>query len=272
MLHGEVCVQVVDGYPSPSPGPNKMTEGIVKRTVLKRFPLGRFKISPNGIESLRLNIEGLGKERQLQLSSIYVNTTDSESQYSSVEELRNDRAWEQRIVKFNLSFYELQEDGRIGPRGISIGGGTWMDNSIYASSDDEAWAVGTGRVVREVMRRYEVWYKYFVIDWMVRAVYPVVLAVFAAYNIWHQWIEPNLSESSKASLIEHGGQSLGSFTILVIMLLLTWLSYKIPIGSRIVEDRSEEQKSSRHRTILLTLTAIGVLFAALGVLFEWIRN
>ena len=173
----------------------------MKKSASKFMFLGRYEISPAEIESLGRDIERLGTEGTLQLTSITVQFGSQEVKYDSPEELRVDMPWKKRIEKFTLSFHEVRSDGHFGPRSISIGGGTWLDNHVLIRGEEEGWVVGTGKVVKEMMQRYEVWYKYLLIDPVVKVVYPIILTMLATYLVATGWIRltPDVSQHVRLS-------------------------------------------------------------------------
>ena len=147
-----------------------------------------------------------------------------------------------------------------------------MDNHILIQGEEEGWVVGTGRVVQEMMKRHEVWYKFFVIDPVVKIVYPTLLTMLAAYLVWSGWIglTPDISEHVKLSEEAMGIISLS--IVFTALLVLTWSSYKIPIGSRIVSDATEEQGVTRRALIQMILAGVGVLIAGLTLLVHWMED
>ena len=137
--------------------------------------LGKFKISPSGIENLAKAIAAEGSERFLTLSSIDITTKHSTFTYDTVEELRSNRVWEKSINKFSIHFREVEKYGENESRAISIRGGGGGENYISVRGDEESWVVGMGNIVRDMIRKHEVWYRHLAAWGLVHMVYPMNL-------------------------------------------------------------------------------------------------
>ena len=160
----------------------------MERIAQARLPLRKFILTPNRIEILEYEMAAQGGERKLRLESISVTTEHSWLTYGSVKELRADRVWEKQIKQFKLSFREVGEDERKGPRSIDIGGGTEASNEILVWGEDEGWVVGTVGIIRDVMQKYETWYSCLATGVLVRVVYPVSITITATLVILTQWV------------------------------------------------------------------------------------
>ena len=216
--------------------------------------IGKFRITPSEIETLAKFIEAEAGERKLRLDSIEVNTKNSVWTYKTVEEMQADRVWDKEILKFELMFRETANDQGFGSRStrtIHIQGGQGLDNRIFLYGDVEGWVVGTAEIVQRKMKRYEVWYKHLVKEWLVRVAYPILASMLALAFIWSKWIFFRSGES----------ESIGLSLLLWIVLsgLFTWLSYKLPIRSRIVEETSKKANTYRWTVFGAILGLIGLL-------------
>ena len=234
----------------------------MKREASKLIWLGKFKITPAEIGEIVRKIEGQGNERKVSLQSISVNIENNVLTYENVDELRNDRVWENRIIKFNLWFSEIEGNGNLGHRRISIGGGISADNAILVSGEDVGWVVGTGEHVQKIMKRYEVWYKYFAKEMVVTMVYPSLIFILGVLFIFSEWTTSIIEESGIFGI---GKDSGWPFILLLTMTITIFIavsicSYWIPVGSKIVEDVSVEKRTAHRNFWLGFLGILATLF------------
>ena len=238
----------------------------MKRQSSVYLSLGKFRISPSGIENLSKAIAAEGSERLLTLSSIDITTKHSTFTYDTVEEIRSNKVWEKSINKFSIHFREIEKYGEHESRAISIWGGVGGENYISVRGDEESWVVGMGNIVRDMIRKHEVWYRHLAAWGLVQMVYPMIIVGLSIYFISFELVAPNTENLEDGSENIVGDYNYEYYAILAVIFPAYWLAYKVPIGSRIVEDTSVDKKGSRW-LVLGSLLGIAGLVATVVSIF-----
>ena len=100
-------------------------------------------------------------DRPVHLSEIRISTKNTRESYDSIEELRQHKVWETKIVDIAITFSENYDAQWRERKHISISSGAHF-SYVSVSGDDVDWVEGTMDVVVKKIRKHYVWYHLFV--------------------------------------------------------------------------------------------------------------
>ena len=116
------------------------------------------------------------------------------------------------------------------------------------------------------MKKHEVWYKYLVAWGLVQMVYPFIIVGLSIYFTSVELVNPSTEKLEDGSEKTNGEYNYEYYAILFVAVPVYWLAYKVPIGSRIVEDPSVDKKGLLW-LIFGSLIGIAGLIATLVSIF-----